>query len=866
MPAHSSPLLTPKLSLDASPPPLSLPSLVQYMSSPSDSESDRLSVPVVLNAPGVADTTSSTVPNPTATDAVPDHPTATVAESTMHVAESSTPVAESSTPVSVSSTPLAAVATTPVANSSTALPDPTTATADPTMANSTMANSTTANSTTTMASGDTFANVANAESTSTVANAGAMADTTSTVSDSSIFLNSAAQSSLEPSLGPQNSTSVSTHVPCVEDSENNPFLSSDQVQRPFVLKYHRTPDVEALLASSAVSLQSGPSLDKRKFPLVDDSIQYPSSSKRLRMESSSYLHSFNLPTTPPLLVVNGVRFLPDTSTSPSSSLSVPLSSSVTLSSPVHIDEDEFSHLDIDLPTNLDDVPGLEIPSSPSLPFATTVASSSTPAASSSTPLASYSTPVASSSTPVANYTTPVPSTPHTTPDRSRTFSDASKYCMSLIDAALKSQNITPSPSRLSSPLQLPPSSSSSLTPLFKTPRTPGSAYRLSMINQALQEPVKQGPAPVLGTFTDPMSPTNANVSHPMLPTNANVSHPMLPTNALIPTPTLKPIAADSFPCEDQDYLSISTILASLQLHERRSLMASTTFVQSGGWFNPARADPSSIKTVTNDKRATFMSPVLRPHLPAMCLSVGVVERCSIVNPSKVNLNNGNVRTTHEALIKGFSQEEQRKLAFLATVLGFSIASIPASAGVIVYSSMQRFDGESENYKRLLVRNRPPRYVPGDSRLKIYPQFRVPTPFTSQIPIFDGRRGSDTAFECDANQLHEISINSYPLYQNGDTDLPPGSLVAVGYTVHTYHPKSGDGPICLSFNLAFLVLLALPPNLPSRYYLSAPSSSPSVNTSPFRQHSSSSSAQLPAVSRHYIDLTTLSTGEVPTTPK
>ncbi|KAJ3817031.1 hypothetical protein F5880DRAFT_1512123, partial [Lentinula raphanica] len=210
-----------------------------------------------------------------------------------------------------------------------------------------------------------------------------------------------------------------------------------------------------------------------------------------------------------------------------------------------------------------------------------------------------------------------------------------------------------------------------------------------------------------------------------------------------------------------------------------ALLAVTTFVQCGGWINPARVDPAYVRTVCNDRGVSSISPTSRTSVPAICLSVGVVQQCSIVCPAVTNLNNGQERTTREVLVKGFSQEEQRKLAFFASVFGFNCATIAASAGVITYSSMQCFDKVPiKEFKRLHRRDRPARYAPGSRRLQIYPQFRLPSMFNLQIPIYDGRRSSDTAFECDPNQLHEIAINSYPLYNNGDVDLPPGSLVTV----------------------------------------------------------------------------------------
>ncbi|KAF9061248.1 hypothetical protein BDP27DRAFT_1369850 [Rhodocollybia butyracea] len=81
------------------------------------------------------------------------------------------------------------------------------------------------------------------------------------------------------------------------------------------------------------------------------------------------------------------------------------------------------------------------------------------------------------------------------------------------------------------------------------------------------------------------------------------------------------------------------------------------------------------------------------------------------------------------------------------------------------------------------------------------QFRPNTSFADPVPIYDSRcLGTDLAFECEANQLHELAISSYPLYGTGMVDLPPGSVV-------TRHYRSI--PTCVSLNIAFVVLLSLP---------------------------------------------------------
>lgn len=107
-----------------------------------------------------------------------------------------------------------------------------------------------------------------------------------------------------------------------------------------------------------------------------------------------------------------------------------------------------------------------------------------------------------------------------------------------------------------------------------------------------------------------------------------------------------------------------------------------------------------------------------------------------------------------------------------------------------------------------------------------------------VPIYDGRTlGNDLAFECDPSQLHELAVGSYPLYDSGVKDLPPGSVVAVAYTAHMFPTTSHYWGVktSLSLNLISVVLLALPQGSEARSssFMGSPSGS---NTNAVSSHS------------------------------
>jgi len=72
-----------------------------------------------------------------------------------------------------------------------------------------------------------------------------------------------------------------------------------------------------------------------------------------------------------------------------------------------------------------------------------------------------------------------------------------------------------------------------------------------------------------------------------------------------------------------------------------------------------------------------------------------------------------------------------------------------------------------------------------------------------VPIFDGRI---SGFKHTPENM--AYIHSLPLYKKGCRDLPPDTVVSVGYTVGSFSYTSGAGT-GVSFNLLFVVLLGIP---------------------------------------------------------
>ncbi|KAF9028520.1 hypothetical protein BDP27DRAFT_1436863 [Rhodocollybia butyracea] len=476
------------------------------------------------------------------------------------------------------------------------------------------------------------------------------------------------------------------------------------------------------------------------------------------------------------------------------------------------ENDAFDALDLDLPTDLDSIPALATPSHSTLNL--TQYRTGAPALSSSP-----------RSVPPASPIKPVP--PPTTPVRKD---------------LRKSARLPPSP----------------------TPSVRNSAGRLAAIQKALASVATQDVPPMRSKFSArvpiPTSPVSvpvprrsllSQIDSIMVPGTPAGSVPSPPSTLfedgglssdgclnidlfdayLAPTynsvlnlrmPVLYPIVANTPLADDADWLPFRNVYSPLDLTSKRSLFRCTVFTNLGCFVNPSRANPEVVKGVPSAKGTIGLCPAGNARLArhtSLFLTTGVVHRSSLYSVVPVTLANNNVRVVWEVLLKPFQQEFQRLAGFFASAFSFDDVAFPASGGCISFTSTQFFADQrskvNDDYSPLATiqqPNRPPRYTESDHRLTVNGQFKSNTAFTDPIPVYDGRcAGTDSAFECEPNQLHELAIGSYPLLENGMVDLPPGSTVTVGYTAHTYTTQRHYRNVstCLSLNVAFVVLLALP---------------------------------------------------------
>jgi hypothetical protein len=76
---------------------------------------------------------------------------------------------------------------------------------------------------------------------------------------------------------------------------------------------------------------------------------------------------------------------------------------------------------------------------------------------------------------------------------------------------------------------------------------------------------------------------------------------------------------------------------------------------------------------------------------------------------------------------------------------------------------------------------------------------------STVPVYDGRATNDRlAFSFSDADFRRLS--SWPLYKDGQEELPLESVVSVGYTLSTYLAPTGR---VLSSNIQFVIMLAIP---------------------------------------------------------
>ncbi|KAJ3832402.1 hypothetical protein F5878DRAFT_666608, partial [Lentinula raphanica] len=321
----------------------------------------------------------------------------------------------------------------------------------------------------------------------------------------------------------------------------------------------------------------------------------------------------------------------------------------------------------------------------------------------------------------------------------------------------------------------------------------------------------------------------------------------------LPAVPLRP-ATDDPPSEPEDYLTLTELLSDLSVEESASVLACLNFTFWGVFFNASRVAPhpwlTALHTGDGKRRSVLASSTSHKTVYVM---VGKIASCNIFDPVVVHLRDGTRRVQREVALHGMLQEFDTSSAHIAFLFGETDLVGSCTMGIVKFRTYIQFAGEVSRidpddfrFKVSLTTSRSATTpITDDERLmKKYPHFRDPHPFSHALPIFDGR-GVDglPRFTAQPWELSRIGQRSYPLYNSGNTgnnDLPPNAVVTVGYTAHLYEPRTPVQGLshCLSYNLQFLVLLALPPfaSLPNHSLPPPPASS---STSTFQSSASTS---------------------------
>ena len=132
---------------------------------------------------------------------------------------------------------------------------------------------------------------------------------------------------------------------------------------------------------------------------------------------------------------------------------------------------------------------------------------------------------------------------------------------------------------------------------------------------------------------------------------------------------------------------------------------------------------------------------------------------------------------------------KKKLSFLTSVESpLKSAREPGRSGKSTYFSSRAFEDQGflvflSNLRRSLA------------------DFILPS-----VLIYDGRTKAGTAGFTFSDEDF-ARLERFPLYKNGQRELPEGAVVAVGYTLGTY-VSQGSGKVGLSSNLQFVILLGV----------------------------------------------------------
>ncbi|GLB43027.1 hypothetical protein LshimejAT787_1204760 [Lyophyllum shimeji] len=274
--------------------------------------------------------------------------------------------------------------------------------------------------------------------------------------------------------------------------------------------------------------------------------------------------------------------------------------------------------------------------------------------------------------------------------------------------------------------------------------------------------------------------------------------------------------------EPRNTVRITVLQKYMSDENLESLFRALLFDKHGFYVNMARVDPSLL--ASSYRRLTLK----RGGAYATCLMNGVVSSCDLVGPGVLagsSSLDSDKFLQHRISIFPFRQEIVRDMAAI-----FQVLQLPATGVKGTYSKgglafVTRGQGKratlSHNSGYAIPKEQPRPDLDDHSDLFAVDAVPVATTFASStatkavleyddvVPIYDGRAETGRPFRFDPGDFDDLP--SWRLYMNNRSDLPPLSVVTVGYSTNWYtlDRTNPNAQRYLSTNVLFVIVLNTP---------------------------------------------------------
>ncbi|KAF8891010.1 hypothetical protein BD779DRAFT_1469092 [Infundibulicybe gibba] len=270
-----------------------------------------------------------------------------------------------------------------------------------------------------------------------------------------------------------------------------------------------------------------------------------------------------------------------------------------------------------------------------------------------------------------------------------------------------------------------------------------------------------------------------------------------------------PSAAEASPNKDGTMLLFSPLAQTLaHRNEKARFFRAIQFVSHNSFLNPARIAPSQVVKQTS-RCLTSAST----RQTAVLISTGAIAACNLIMAVQAG-SSQSPYTVKNVSIFPLTQEYERSISCIGMAFGVKEFHGPLAGGTLTFST------RTSNFPSSTPTTAPttPKAKGLFSPIETSSCRNIPYPASlgvdDTVPVYDGRSLNNPGFEFKGADFDRI--RSLPLYQNGLADLPPYSVVSIGYTANTFPYKgsnAGSGALALSLNVLWrcqtLVLRSCP---------------------------------------------------------